>query len=199
MMSDRERPPLRLIRCSRSPAMIGTVRVDVASPGDAAPVDALVLEEDTWLILSADPEVTIPHEHPVRLMTRLLDAEPLPPGTVFVRQGAPLTLVAVVHDFGVEPCCRPEWVTAALAEILRICRDRKLHSLQIPLLGVRHGRLAPATVLPLLVRALREEAHDEPKLVRLIVPPEEVTEVRRGLAASSRLAPAPVIETADAD
>ncbi|HEY6838020.1 MAG TPA: hypothetical protein VI389_04680 [Geobacteraceae bacterium] len=186
MMSDRERPPLRLIRCSRSPAIIGTVRVGIASPDDVAPVDAVVLEEDTWLILSADPEVTISHEHPVRLMTRLLEAQPLPTGTVFVRQGVPLTLVAVVHDFGAEPCCRPEWVAAALTEILRICRERKLHSLQLPLLGVRHGRLTTATVLPLLVRALSDEAQGGPKLVRLIVPPEAVVEVRRGLIASSR-------------
>ena len=171
--------------------MIGTTHVEVAPPGDTFAADAVVVEEDTWLILSAKPEVTIPHEHPVRLMTRLLDAHPLPPGTVFLRQGEPLTLVAVVHDFGVEPCCRPEWVATALTEILRICRERGLHSLQLPLLGVRHGRLTAATVLALLVHALREDSHGEPKLIRLTVPREEAREVRRGLVASSRPAPEP--------
>ena len=50
----------------------------VAAPENSAPfqVDALVFEEDTWLVMSANPTICEPEVHPIRLMTDVIDAEP---------------------------------------------------------------------------------------------------------------------------
>ena len=184
-MSEHRRPKLRLVRGGKGGAASGAVRVTLAPPDEAPPVDAVVLEEDTWLILAAGPEVTGPADHPVRLLTELHEAEPLAPGTVLVREGRPLTLLAVVHDLGAEPCCQTEWIEAALARILLVCRERHLRSLLLPLFGVRHGKLAPEAALSLVTRALREGASGQLTSVALHVPPGCEAEVGRLLAAGS--------------
>ena len=184
-MSEHRRPELRLVRGGRGGAATGRVRVTLAPPGEAPSVDAVVFEEDTWLILAAGMEVTGPAGHPVRLLTELHDTEPLAPGTVLVREGRPLALLAVVHDFGAEPCCQTEWIEAALARILRVCRERQLRSILLPLFGVRHGKLAPEAMLSLVTRALREGAPKQLKSVAMHVPPGGEAEVRRLLAAGS--------------
>ena len=181
-MSGHERPPLRLIRGGRGGVRIGAVRLAAASPAKPPAVDGLVLEEDTWLILSAGPEVTAPPDHPVRLLTELHEAEPLAPGSVLVHRERPLTIMAVVHDFGADPCCRPEWITAALAGILRICRERRLRSLLLPLFGVRHGKLKPEEIVPLIIRTLGAGAPGHLKSILVAAPPGLEAEVGRLLS-----------------
>jgi hypothetical protein len=59
----------------------GPVRI-IAAPEGAPPmqVNAMVFEEDTWLVMSASPAVCEPDIHPIRLMTDVIDAEPEPAG-----------------------------------------------------------------------------------------------------------------------
>jgi hypothetical protein len=173
---------LRLVRGGRNRVVIGSARVAVVPPGEALAVDAVVREEDTWQVLAAGVNVPLVAEHPLRLFTQLMAAEPLQPGAVLFRPGSPLTLLAVVYDFGEEPCCRTEWVTAALANILRICRERQLRSLLIPLLGAGHGRIAPEAAVALLAGALRESPAVLPEAVGLTVPPGSERKIRRLLA-----------------
>jgi O-acetyl-ADP-ribose deacetylase (regulator of RNase III) len=184
-MSGRKPPELRLVRGGRAEARVGAVRVSMAPPDSFPPVAALVLEEDTWLILSADTAVTEPAEHLVRLLTELQATEPLAPGRVILRAGRPLKFLAVVHDFSSEPCCRPAWISAALTEILSICGERQIPSLLLPLFGVRHGGLKPAAVVPLIIRAIRAEAAASLKTVVLAVPPGDREEVERILSAGA--------------
>lgn len=173
--------PLRLISGGRDDVRLGLLRVTVA-PAAALPctVAAAVIEEDTWQVMSARPELATPAEHPVRLLTRLWAAEPQPAGSVVLREGTPLRLLAIVHDFGQEPSCRPQWVAAALAEILRIAEQRALSSLSLPLLGVRHGRLAAADFVELLKDAVRQDAPCRLRRIWLIAA-EEQAEAVRGL------------------
>lgn len=174
---------LRLIRGGRDELRFGTLRVAVASRDSAPfPVEADVVEEDTWQVLGATPEVTLSTEHPVRVMTELLSAAPIPVGSVVTREGKPLRLVAVVHDLGQEPSCCIEWVEAALGEILRIAEARSLRSLSLPLLGVRHGRLPLAGFIRLLAGLLREPAPRSLRRLWLVVPEEMRDEVRSLLA-----------------
>ncbi len=68
--------------------------------------DGLVEEEDSYLSLSAEPVVDFaetPAAHAVRVMTAARDAEEAEPGTVIVRQGYPLKLLAFIHRLHVSP------------------------------------------------------------------------------------------------
>lgn len=150
---------MNLVRNTKDHAVIGSVRLSIVSPRQTPPCDAVVLEEDTWQILAAGSEFSICTEHPIRIMTELLDTKPLSAGTVLLREGWPLTMVAVVYDFDAAPSCRSRWITAALEEILRICRERQVRSLLLPLPGVRHGRLSLRKALRLVTNVLKENTY----------------------------------------
>ncbi|HEX9698570.1 MAG TPA: hypothetical protein VGD06_03835 [Acidobacteriota bacterium] len=130
----------------------------VAAPQDDPPfdVEAVACEEDTWLALSTETRVVRSPGHPVRVMTRVWEARPEPPGSVLVRSGTPLRLLAVVHDLDAEPTWREEWIESALAAILAEVVGRRLVSIAMPLLGTKHGALEPARFMRLLGRALAE-------------------------------------------
>lgn len=124
---------------------------------DGAPplvVDAVVLEEDRWRVLSAPPEVPEVGEHPLRVFTALVEAEPSALGQVVVRPGRPARLLAVVHDLDREPSCTLDDVRAALEAVVRVCRAQGWRRLALPLLGTRHGRLAPGEVLAVTAAVL---------------------------------------------
>lgn len=174
-------PPLRLIRGGRDELRFGTVSVAVAE-SSPFPVEAEIVEEDTWQVLGAEPEVTIPTEHPARIMSEVLSAQPVPTGSVVVREGVPLRLMAVVHDLNQQPSCRPEWVAAALGEAFRIAEERTIRSLSLPLLGVRHGRLPTADFIHLLAGAIRERVPCHLHRLWLIAPDEMRREAWRLLA-----------------
>lgn len=145
---------------------VGRVRVVVA-PADQQPfrVDAEAVEEDTFLVLSADAETEDQGVHPLRVLQAAHEAEPVAPGTVIARPGPPLRLLAVVHDLGRDPTWREDWVAAALAGLLREIRVRRVRALALPVLGARHGRM-PATAFAALLRAALE-AGSPPSLARV--------------------------------
>jgi len=184
-MGRNGRPPLRLVRGGMEGTADGMPWVRVGSPEEDGDVDAVVLEEDTWLILSAKPKVTVPRDQPVRLFTELHGLEPLAPGTVLVQREEPLTLMAVIHDFGADPCCRTEWIETALDGILRFCRERRLRSLLLPLFGVRHGGVAPEISTRIITGILRRDASAPLHTVVVDAPPGAAAEVGRLLRAQT--------------
>jgi hypothetical protein len=167
------RPTLRLIHGGRSkrPAK-GAVHV-VMAPRDQAPfpIEAMVVEEDTYLVLSSDPRVGEPHpEHPIRVMTSLLEVEPREPGTILVRERVPLELAAIVHDLDEEPSWREEWIVAALDRALAEAERRQLRAIGLEMLGAIHGRLERPRFLQILRQALQRA--DPRKLERIwLIPP----------------------------
>jgi len=179
-MSDKGRPALRLVR-SKDVHLIGKVRLSIFSHLNAPSCDAVVVEEDIWQILAADPEFTPCSEHPIRIWTELLDAKPVPAGTVLLREGWPLTLVAVVYDFDAFPCCRSRWISIVLVKIFRSCRERQVRSLLLPLPGVRHGRLSLRKSLRLVIRALKHDKDSGLRRVLLACNSEEEEEKLRSL------------------
>jgi len=144
----------------------------VTGPENAPPfeVEAIVYEEDTWLILSADPKVYEPEENPIRLMTELIEAQPNPVGTVLVTGQKPLRFMAVVHDVDQEPTWREEWVESALREIFRKSEQRRLRSVGLPLLGTLHGKLGKQRFVELLGRALTQTTFDHLRRLWIISP-----------------------------
>ena len=134
---------------------IGAVAIVVA-PACAAPseVEAVVYEEDTFLVLSAATEVCEPEVARERVLAEAYGTEAIAPGSVVVRTGEPLRLLAVVHDLGRSPSWREEWVAAALLAALRESEARRLRSLSLPLLGRVHGQIEVERFFTLLHEAL---------------------------------------------
>ena len=134
----------------------------VSAPETAPPfdVDAVAFEEDTYLILSAAPELREPVEHPLKILTAAHEAEPAEPGSVLVRPGSPLRLLAVVHELERQPTWRPEWVARALEGILHAADARGLRGVGLPPIGTRHGTLEIRHFGALLGRALQRAPLD---------------------------------------
>lgn len=158
--------PFRLLRSAA--ARPGRV---VVAPRSRPPfaVDALVLEEDTWLALSAAPLVREPAEHPIRTMTAAWEAEPAEPGSIRMRSGRPLRILAVVHDLSLDPSWRVEWIDAALRRAFAEARRRGLGAVGVEPLGAVHGRFPEPEFDALLDRTLRAEA-EQPRAVWRIEP-----------------------------
>jgi hypothetical protein len=163
---------------------LGTIRVMVA--GEERPpfdVDALTLEEDTYTVLSADPEYREPRDHPVRIWTELHDAEPVPPGSVLVREGTPQRLLAVVHDVSEDPTWREEWVASALEEVARLVVRLGVKRLGLQPLGAVHGRLGLDRFVSLLRKAFDDPASTPLERLWVIAPKGRAAELERLLEA----------------
>lgn len=148
--------------------MIGSVHVSVA-PKDLPPfpVEAAVREEDTYLVLSspAAPSLRAAGLDPEELVAELRGFRPARPGTVVVRRGDVLELLAVVHDLSREPTWRREWVRAALQAALAEAELRELTALSVPLLGARHGSMPAEELCALLVSSMGEL---QPRYIRYL-------------------------------
>jgi hypothetical protein len=142
-----ERPRLELVG--------GTARrialIEAAPSRPPFDVQAIALEEDTSLVLSASAAIREDaDEHPIRTMTALYDHVAHAPGEVIVRGRNPYRFLAIVHDLDQEPSWREAWVSQALAEILRLCDAMGIAALGLEPLGAKHGRLPRARFRELL-------------------------------------------------
>jgi hypothetical protein len=118
------------------------------------PVDAEVFEEDTYLALSADPEFRPSEEHPLRVLSEAAATQPERAGTVVVKSGRPLRMLAIVHKLDEDPTWREEWVASALEAVFVQVEKRGLHAIGLPLLGTVHGKLSIEQSLALLSESL---------------------------------------------
>ena len=165
------RPPLRLISGGRTRRLTFDGRLVVIAPTGAPPfdLDARVLEEDTFRIMSADPEWAPPEVHPLRLMNELQHYEPERPGSVVVQAGQPLRMLAIVHDVNCDPTWRAEWIAAALRQVMREVARRRLQALGLPLLGRQFGRMPRAAWADLLAGVLADMREPYPRRLWLMV------------------------------
>ncbi len=154
---------------ARQKIEIGSVQIFVG-PENISPymVDAVVFEEDTRLVLSADPEVTLVKEDKERVLAEAIATPPEKPGSLVIKNGVPLQVLAIIHDLNREPTWKEEWVASALDEILREARTRKLQSIALPLLGTRHGSLEKKKFIALLRQALERNKPVYPKRLWLV-------------------------------
>jgi hypothetical protein len=165
-------PKFKLIQGGRrSEVTIGTVRI-FAAPEDQPPfpVEAVVLEEDTYLVLSGGWDRIESDDHPVVILTEALEVQPEEPGSVAVSEGSPLRFRAVVYDFDQEPSWREEWVEKALEGIFREAERRCLRTIALPFLGTKHGSLEKDRFLLLLRGFLKRNRSPYPLRVWLTLP-----------------------------
>jgi hypothetical protein len=157
----------------------------VAAPENAPPfdVDGFAFEEDTWLVMSADPKICEPQEHPIRLMTDLMETKPEPVGSVLIQGNHPLRFLAIVHDVNQEPTWKEEWIKSALKEIFRKAEQRMLQAIGLPLLGTLHGRLKNHRFAVLLGRVLQQTTFNHLQRLWLITSPMITSEIIEMLEA----------------
>jgi hypothetical protein len=149
------------------------VRIQPLPPG-AAPlylVDAVVVEEDTYRVLSADPVARETYEPAADLLSTAASTLPVPPGSVLVQDGSPLKFLAVVHDLNREPTLREEWVSGALIAIMKEADRRQLASLAVPTIGARRGSLTAERFAALISEAIGAVKSDHLKELWLLVAP----------------------------
>ena len=131
----------------------------VAAPKDNPPfkVEALVAEEDTFLVLSAYPVVKEPPESLEVMIEQANEIRPEVPGSVLVRRrrNSPLEFLAIIHDLNLEPSWKEEWISSALNGVFREAAVRKVRSIALPLLGTSHGSIKAEPAARLLGNALR--------------------------------------------
>ena len=183
-----DRPKLRLIQ-GTYPLKVSVGSVDiVASPKDRPPfsVDAVAFDEDTFLVMAADREVRDPHEHQVRLITRVIETRPETPGSVLVQGQRPLRLLAIVHDLNQDPTWKEEWVASALDGVFREAERRRLQSIALPFLGSLHGSLEKERFLVLLRSALQRASAKNLRRLWLVVPAGTSSKIFRVLESGSQ-------------
>jgi hypothetical protein len=144
----------------------------VAAPKDNPPfrVDALVAEEDTFLVLSAAPVVNEPRESLETMIEQVNEIRPEVPGSVLVRKKRPLEFLAIVHDLDLELSWKEEWISSALDGVFREAEARKVRSIALPLLGTAHGALEAERAAALLGDALRRGSLEGLQRIWLILP-----------------------------
>ena len=172
MKGEGSRPMLRVISGAHHFDMAPGPCHMIAAPGEAPPfsVDGVVMEEDTFLVLSAPKTVRPGREPLIRIMTRVIETCPREPGTVIVRGKEPLQLLAIIHDLNQDPTWKETWISHALCGVFKIAEEQRLHSIAIPMLGTVHGTLDGQKFMMLLGSALKGMDPVELKRIWLIIP-----------------------------
>ena len=156
---------------NRSKSPLDTLNIVIAH--DSHPpfdVEAIALEEDTALILSADTVIKEIKDHPIRLMTELYNFKEKTPGSVVVKGKNPYRFLAIVHDLEREPSCEEEWIDNALNQIFYLCRKSGIKSLGLQLLGTRYGPVKYNWILDRIRSILIKEANSQLKNLWIMMP-----------------------------
>ncbi len=179
-MTTRHSPPqLRVIPGGMAEERrIGGVSIQLAALEALAPaLDAVVVEEDTSLVLGAELTIREPAEDFSELQRELAEFTPPQPGSVLLRKGRQLELLAIVHDLEHTPSWRREWIAAAVDRVLDLAQQRQLKTLAMPLLGSVHGRFPAAQFLTLLRDTLERRRPAFPQTLWLAMPRAQIAAV----------------------
>lgn len=169
----RSKTPFKIIRGGMDNRVnVGQFQIAVAPPFRRPyPVGAVVLEEDTYLVLSSDPEIkTANDDSHFRLYQEIKSTLPAEPGTIIERGKTRGRWLAVVHDLSRRPSWRREWVREALIRALDLAESRQIRAIALPLLGTLYGGLKRGTYLSMLVEILRARPEDKARNLWLMVP-----------------------------
>lgn len=133
------------------------------------PVDALIVEDDTHLVLGA-PRVAVETD----LDSVRLDGEAPAAGggrgSAVVRGGSPTQISAIVHDLDDEPSWTEEAVALALDAALAHAHDLGVRSLAVQILGAVHGTMDPVAFGDLLQAGLSRHPLASGSTVWVLVP-----------------------------
>lgn len=180
LVADGVLPSSSTVRLLQKEVHTGSMSIEVlVVPEGVTPIalQAVVEEEDTYLVLSARPRVHDTGESLRGALAAVRRARPLPPGSVAIRRGRPVRLLAVVHDLGLTPSWREAWIASAIRGSLRIAGRLQLRSLSLPLLGTVHGRFDSERFVSLLRDAISEAEPSSLERIWVRVPAEQVSPI----------------------
>lgn len=133
-------------------------------------IDALVIEQDTSLVLDFSDEIRYSRESLKSLTERILSRGEPEQGTVLELGTAPPQLLAIVHDLDNEPTWTEDLVSKSMKRVLQISARRKLRNIAMPLLGTVHGKLPTVRARELLDAAVSEVQIPSLRRIWLISP-----------------------------
>ena len=160
----------------------GVSLVVVPATRSPHPIDVRLFEEDTHMVLTVDPVMRYTEEHPIRLMTRVLETKPKRPGSVIVNNGS---WYAIIHDLDAEPTCKLEWISKAYMAALRLAEKKKVQRLGLPLLGSEHGILSPGESINLLIDAITSISIKHLRIILILVPRSRISDTSEYLKNAS--------------
>ena len=163
---------------------VNTVNLAVV-PNSLSPllVNVRVFEEDTHLVLTVDPDMRHTEEHPIRLMTRIMETKPKKPGSIITRNAS---WYAIVHDLDVEPSWRQKWIEDAYLAILKLAETKRVQKLGLPLLGSVHGNFSPEQSLKILIQNITPLTFQHLNNILILVPHQECKKTMQHLQGLTR-------------
>jgi hypothetical protein len=151
-----------------------SVVVENVTPVD---VDAVVEEQDTALVLGAPGYISISDEKPAWVLANQLESSDEPvPGSVLIRKGNPIRLLAIIHDLAQDPTWKTQWITKALDNIFISAQSCGIHSIKMPILGAQHGYFNIDKFITALINAIKNHRGRIDK-IWLTVPGEDFLKI----------------------
>ena len=148
------------------------------------PVDVRVFEEDTHLVLTNDGVIRYTEEHPIRLMTEIMETKPQKPGSIITNNAR---WYAIVHDLDAEPSWRLQWIKDAYLATLKLGETKRVQKLGLPLLGSVHGDLPPEQSLEILIQIIKPLTFQHLKNILLLVPSQDCEKIKKYLHRAMKL------------
>ena len=116
-----------------------------------------MVEQDTALLLDESLQLRLDHETIGQLTSSLQEEDfDLPLASIVPRRGQPMQLDVVIHDLMMEPNWTHEVLEAALDELFALLPAMAIHSLAMPALAHRHGKLPVNDFISLLCGYLQQ-------------------------------------------
>ena len=141
--------------------------------------EVMVFEEDTNLILTADREIHYQEEHPIRLMTDIMNARKHRPGSLVVKDKS---WYAVVIDVNAETMCQPLSVSEAYINVFAHLNSKKIVSAGIHLLGLIHGKMPINQAVNLFLGGLNTQNINCLKHIWVVVSTADIKATRKAIA-----------------
>jgi hypothetical protein len=134
------------------------------------PASAIVVEQDTALLLDEESSITEPLDSLQRLREEVERFREPKLGSVVTRRGRPRRLYAIIHDLEQDPTWREEWIAAVLKTLFTEAERLHLADFAMPLLGTRFGKLTSQRFIELLCDTLHRSPPTQPLKLWLIAP-----------------------------
>ncbi len=134
------------------------------------PVSAIVVEQDTAMVLDDESILQTPVESLRQLRDEVERFREPELGSVVIQRGKPRRFYAIVHDLEQEPTWREEWIQTALETLFREIERLRLNDLAMPLLGTRFGNLSTQRFIELLCTTLQDFPLRKPLKLWMIAP-----------------------------
>jgi len=148
------------------------------------PVDIQVFEEDTHLVLTVNPDRRYTEEHPIRLMTRIIETKPRKPGSIITNN---TTWYAIIHDLDAEPSCQQKWIEDAYHTVLNLGETKRVQKLGLPLLGSVHGNFPPEQSLKILIQIIKSLTFQHLKKILILLPHHDCEKTKKYLQGLTKL------------